>query len=147
MIVTQKKQIVTNPESAANVFHALLRALPEFDKDKEHFWVMGLNARGVTQYVDLCHVGTLSSCMVHPRDVFRMAIHRGVSCIIACHNHPGGSIAPSSFDMDMTRRLVKAGRIIGIPLNDHVIIAQTGTEQDQFSLATWNSQLWNEVDV
>ncbi len=66
--------------------------------------------------------GLLDSCPTHPREVFRLAIRDCAAALIIVHNHPSGDPTPSREDIEATRRLVEAGRIIGIPLFDHVII-------------------------
>ncbi len=66
--------------------------------------------------------GTLNSSIVHPREVFKPAIKRSVSAIIVAHNHPSGDPTPSHEDIEVTKRLVEAGKILGIDVLDHVII-------------------------
>lgn len=66
--------------------------------------------------------GTLNSSLVHPREVFRPAIAESAASVIAIHNHPSGNIQPSPDDLQITEQLVKAGKIIGIPVLDHLII-------------------------
>ena len=67
--------------------------------------------------------GTLSSSLVHPREVFRLAIAEGAAGIIVAHNHPSGDPTPSVDDRAVTRQLVDAGRLLDIPVYDHVIVA------------------------
>ncbi|VFC10744.1 DNA repair protein RadC [Clostridioides difficile] len=67
-------------------------------------------------------IGTLSSSLVHPREVFKEAIRRSASKIIVMHNHPSGSVEPSREDKNITSRLIKCGEIIGIEIIDHIII-------------------------
>ena len=66
--------------------------------------------------------GTLNASIVHPRDVFRVAIIHGAAAIILVHNHPSGDPSPSQEDIDLTRRLVEAGKLMGINILDHIII-------------------------
>jgi len=89
---------------------------------KEHFWVIGLSTRNAIQYIDLVSLGTLNASLVHPREVFRFSILKAVSSIILSHNHPSGDAEPSEEDMRITRRLVEAGKIIGIEVIDHIVI-------------------------
>lgn len=70
--------------------------------------------------------GTLTTSLVHPREVFRPAILTPSAALIAVHNHPSGDPEPSAEDLAVTRRLVSAGRLLGIPLIDHVVVAQKG---------------------
>src|SRR5262249_18978727 len=70
--------------------------------------------------------GTLTSSLVHPREVFGPALREGAAALIVVHNHPSGDPEPSAEDLDVTRRLVEVGRILGVPLLDHVVIADAG---------------------
>ena len=66
--------------------------------------------------------GTLDSALVHQREVFRAALLSNAACLVACHNHPSGDPTPSADDVAVTRRLVAAGEVLGIPVLDHIII-------------------------
>lgn len=106
------------------------RALQEFgpmaELKKEHF---------VALYLDACHrplhretvsVGTLTASLVHPREVFGPALERPAAALIVAHNHPSGDPEPSREDRETTRRLCEAGRILGLPILDHLIVASRG---------------------
>ena len=67
-------------------------------------------------------VGNLNTSIVHPREVFRSAVKKGAAAIIVLHNHPSGNPAPSRNDIDVTRRLTETGKLLGIPVLDHLII-------------------------
>lgn len=66
--------------------------------------------------------GTVSEAIIHPREIFKFAIHSNSSSIVICHNHPSGTLSPSGDDIKTTRRLVEAGKILGIEVLDHVIV-------------------------
>ena len=70
-------------------------------------------------------MGTITEAIVHPREVFRDAIKEGGCGIIVVHNHPSGVTDPSPQDINTTKRLIEAGKIIGIPLLDHIIVTDT----------------------
>jgi len=70
-------------------------------------------------------IGTITEAIVHPREVFRDAIKEAGSGIIVTHNHPSGNASPSKQDIDTTKRLVEAGKIVGIPLLDHIILTNS----------------------
>ncbi len=93
------------------------------DKKKEHFLILCLDRRGNLIKVGNVSVGTLDASLVHPREVFKEAIQSLASSIILVHNHPSGSIEPSDADLEVTRRLVETGKIIGIGVLDHIIVA------------------------
>jgi DNA repair protein RadC len=96
---------------------------------KEHFVALYLNSRNQLVNKEIISIGTLNSGIVHPREVFKPAIDCLVSSIIVAHNHPSGSPIPSEKDIELTKRLVEAGKILGIEILDHVII----TNKDSFS--------------
>ena len=107
---------------AAAIFRAVIG-----DADREHFAVAVLNARRTVIGVQVVSVGTLSASLVHPREVFKPAILLNGAAIVVCHNHPSGDPAPSTEDREVTRRLVRAGELLGIPVADHVIIGEGET--------------------
>lgn len=113
---------VGTPEILALVAYSILNGESEFDQDKEHFWVIGLNTKLVVKYADLVSLGTLDAALVHPREVFRVAIHKGVARIAIVHNHPSGDPTPSREDHNVTESLKKAGQILGIDVVDSVVI-------------------------
>lgn len=92
---------------------------------KEEFWVLVLNNKNHLLKKSIISMGTVSEAIVHPREVFRDAIREGGSAIIIAHNHPSGSTEPSKEDIETSKRIAESGRIIGIPLLDHVIISDS----------------------
>jgi len=89
---------------------------------KEHFMVCSLTTRNTVIAVDVVSIGTLTASLVHPRECFSIAIKRHAATIILSHNHPSGDTDPSEDDLKITRRLVDAGKIMGIEVLDHLII-------------------------
>jgi len=122
MILSREKAELTNPEAVAEHIHKILRKLDRLDRNKEHFFLISLNTRSKVKFVELVSIGTVNSGLVHPREVFRRSILRGASSVIVCHNHPSGDPEPSEEDIGITRRLIEAGKIIGIEVLDHVIV-------------------------
>jgi DNA repair protein RadC len=111
---------IINPRDAA----ALL--LPEFgNRSVEHFGVVLLDTKHRVLRATLLSVGTLDASIVHPREVFREATRGGAAAIVLFHNHPSGDPTPSEDDVELTRRLVRAGDVMGIDVLDHVIVAET----------------------
>ena len=76
--------------------------------------------------INICSRGSLNSCIVHPREVFKPAILSNASSIILGHNHPSGVTTPSQEDINLTKRLQEAGTILGIEVIDHIIIGDEG---------------------
>lgn len=90
--------------------------------NKEHFKVILLNTKNHIISVEEISVGNLNSSIVHPREVFNVAIKRSANSMILAHNHPSGDSTPSTEDVNITHRLIDAGNIIGIKVLDHIII-------------------------
>lgn len=109
---------ITSPEDVANMFIPLLR-----DELKEKFLIVCLNSANKIIKYETISVGNLNSSVVHPREIFKSALEQSAASIILLHNHPSGNPEPSNEDITITRKLVEAGRIIDIPVFDHIIIA------------------------
>lgn len=93
---------------------------------QEHFFVLCLDTRGVPIRQQLVTKGILNATFVHPREVFYTAIIYNAASIIVVHNHPSGDSNPSDDDLDVTERLVHAGKLLGIEVHDHIIVAKSG---------------------
>jgi DNA repair protein RadC len=91
---------------------------------KEHFVVLYLNARNQLIHKETISVGTLNANLVHPREVFEPAIKNPCAHVIVAHNHPSGDPEPSQDDIEITGRLCEAGEILGIEIEDHIIVAK-----------------------
>jgi len=88
----------------------------------ENFVVLGVNNKNEVVMFNKTFKGTASECMVHPREIFLSAIMANCSAIIVAHNHPSGHTTPSRPDIDSTKRLVESGKLLGIPVLDHMIV-------------------------
>ena len=110
----------------ARTVAALARQFVPEGEEREHFLAILLDARRNVKGVVVVSIGTLSASLVHPREFFRPAIVAGAAAVVAVHNHPSGSPTPSAEDRDVTRRLQRAGELLGIPLADHVVIGAAG---------------------
>jgi DNA repair protein RadC len=100
--------------------------LPQFgSKPVEQFGVLMLDTKHRLIRTSIVSVGTLDSSPAHPREIFREAASASAAAIVLFHNHPSGDPAPSRDDVDLTRRLVQAGEIMGIDVIDHVVLAET----------------------
>jgi DNA repair protein RadC len=110
--------IIRTPTDVAHRMIPLLR-----DRPTEVFYVMMLDAKnGLKGEYEISH-GTLNASLVHPREVYKAAIDNTAASIVVVHNHPSGNPEPSREDIEITRQLAETGKIIGIPLHDHVIVA------------------------
>jgi DNA repair protein RadC len=112
-------QTITRPDAASRIVSEYLRGV-----DREHFLGLYLNSANGLITVYTVSVGTLNASLVHPREVFKMALMVNAASVIVAHNHPSGNAEPSSEDVALTRQLVEAGQILGIPLHDHIIITE-----------------------
>lgn len=112
------KPFLRTPADVAARFSPKLR-----DLKHEEFWVVLLNAQNQLQSESRVTTGTLNASLVHPRECFHAAIREKAASVIFVHNHPSGNSEPSQEDLAMTRQLVEAGKILGIPVHDHIVIA------------------------
>jgi DNA repair protein RadC len=125
MEVRLERQVnVTSPDNVTDILYGVLNAEPELDREKEHFWVIGLRSDNGLQFLEMVTLGTLTASLVHPREVFRNAIMKACASIIIAHNHPSGRTTPSPEDKTITKRMVTAGKLLDIPVLDHVIIGR-----------------------
>lgn len=112
------------PQEAAEMMRPLLSAA-----DRELFLVMSVNTRMKPMAVEIVSVGTLNTCLVEMREVFKHAILNNAAGVVCFHNHPSGDAEPSKEDRLITQRLKAAGDLLGIPLVDHIIV----TEEQYYS--------------
>ena len=112
------------PRDVARYWRAEVEASPAFDSMKEHLVAIMRDTRGNITGHHVVAVGTLDGVNVHAREVFRPAIVAGAHGIILAHNHPSGDPSPSEADLRITRTLMQAGRILGIAVEDHVIMGR-----------------------
>jgi DNA repair protein RadC len=122
LIVSRERAIIKGPADVGQHLKKILAKEDSLSREKEHFWVIILNTRNRIRFVELVSLGTMNASLVHPREVYRRAIKRSASALIIGHWHPSGDCEPSEDDIGLTRRLVDAGKIIGIEILDHVII-------------------------
>jgi DNA repair protein RadC len=109
---------ITSPQDIADFFIPILR-----DEVKEKFIVVCLNSANKVIKHETISVGSLNSSVVHPREIFKVAIDNNSASIILIHNHPSGNPEPSNEDIRITKKLSESGKILDIPVFDHVIIA------------------------
>lgn len=114
---SRDKWIVRSPKDVADYVMARLRY-----EHKENFMVMLLNTKNHVLATPTISVGSLSASIVHPREIFREAIHHAAASMILIHNHPSGDPSPSKEDIAVTEKLVSAGQLMDIAVLDHIII-------------------------
>ncbi|ENQ3077943.1 DNA repair protein RadC [Bacillus sp. JJ864] len=113
----QNRYSIRNPEDCARYMMEEMRFLQQ-----EHFVCLYLNTKNQVMHRQTVFIGSLNASIVHPREVFKEAFRRAAASIICLHNHPSGDPTPSREDIEVTKRLVECGRIIGIEILDHIII-------------------------
>jgi DNA repair protein RadC len=109
------------PADVFRHFHPTLRDAPH-----ERFLVVLLDGRHRLMRHEMVSQGTLTASLVHPREVFRPALREAAAALVVVHNHPSGDPAPSAEDREVTARLVRAGELLGVPVLDHVVVAERG---------------------
>jgi len=114
------RALIKSPEGVVGVVRSQLKG-----KKKEHFLVLCLDTRNRLISCRPVSIGSLDTSVVHPREVFKEAVSSSAASVIFVHNHPSGDPEPSKEDVELTRRLVKAGEIIGIEVLDHIIVCDT----------------------
>lgn len=110
---------IRSPEDAAKYMMNEMRFLTQ-----EHFVCLYLNTKNQVMHKQVVFIGSLNASIVHPREVYKEAFRRSAASIICLHNHPSGDPSPSREDIEVTKRLVECGKIIGIDLLDHIIIGE-----------------------
>lgn len=123
MLVKTRKKTIMSPDDVHYIFVSMLDAEDPADRNKEHFWSVGLNSRSQILFIDLVHLGSITESTCDVKCIFRLAIEKGVTGIICVHNHPSGNPSPSQHDMNCTIKLANAGEILDIKVLDHVIVS------------------------
>jgi DNA repair protein RadC len=113
------RYVIRSPEDGAKYMMNDMRFLSQ-----EHFVCLYLNTKNQVIHKQTIFIGSLNASIVHPREVFKEGLKRSAASIIALHNHPSGDPTPSREDIEVTKRLVECGKIIGIELLDHLIIGE-----------------------
>lgn len=111
----------TSPEQISQIFSFLT------SESKEYFFCLHLDGKNRINCLDVVSIGSLNQSIVHPREVYKVALLSSAAAIILVHNHPTGDPSPSSEDVAITRRLKEAGELLGIKVLDHIIVGSEGT--------------------
>lgn len=114
--------MVDDPAKAVSFWNRAITSSPYFNPECECLFVLILNTRRRIKGYHLVTIGTMDTLLVHPREIFRLAIAASASAILMMHNHPSGESAPSEADIKVTRDLIRAGQLLKIEVLDHVIV-------------------------
>lgn len=118
----EARPTISTPEDVVALCSGKLRG-----RDREHFWTLALNTKNRLVRIIEVSVGSLNASIVHPRELFKDAVRASAASVVVVHNHPSGDPTPSGADIQLTRRLVKAGDVLGVDVLDHVIIGDGGS--------------------
>ena len=109
--------LLSCPADVARIMIPKMRGL-----EQEHLFVLMLNTRGYVKKIECVFVGSLNASIMHPREIFKVAIRESACTIVISHNHPSGNELPSQEDIAATKNIVTAGELLQIQVSDHVII-------------------------
>ena len=123
LTATQKIKLLNSADIYSVMQKVLLRE-NKIDRNKEHFWTIGLDNANRILYIELISLGTTTSVPVEPMQVFRIAVQKAALKMVLVHNHPSGEMKHSQEDIEVTDRLLQVGRILGIEVIDHLIIGE-----------------------
>jgi DNA repair protein RadC len=115
---------VLNSEDIYSIMQRVLMRENKIERNKEHFWILGLAQNNRILYIELISLGTINKTLVEPMEVFSIALQKRSIKVILAHNHPSGAVKASDEDKDITDRLIQVGNIIKIKVMDHLIITE-----------------------
>jgi len=123
--ITKAQQIkLTSSADIYKIMQQVLLRENKIDRNKEHFWTIGLDNANRILYIELISLDTTTSAPVEPMQVFRVAVLKAAVQMVLVHNHSSGEVKPSKEDINITDRLIQVGNIIGIKVLDHLIIGE-----------------------
>lgn len=114
-----KNRQIPSPEDGYNLLKQFLG-----DVDREYFIVVCLDTKNQPTAINICHIGSLNASLVHPREVMKPAILSNAVSILVGHNYPSGQVEPSQEDINVTKKLVEAGKIMGIDMLNHIVMGE-----------------------
>jgi DNA repair protein RadC len=115
---------VLHSEDIFDIMQKVLKRESKLDKDKRHFWAIGLDIRSKVILIELVSLGTMAKKDLHASDVYANAIHKQAKRVILCHNSPDGSLQANEEAKDLTDWLIQVGLIVNIPVYDHLIMTE-----------------------
>ena len=138
-IVKVKSEPVDSPEKAKAYVEKFIQFKDEYDPEVEHFFVIALDRKNKPKGIKIVTKGTATASLAHPREVFRFAVMESASAIICVHNHPSGDPAPSRADIQVTRQLREASKVLDIDLLDHVILGEKESDITQLGYYSFSN--------
>ncbi len=123
-LTKEEKIKIANSTDIFGIMQKVLMRENYIDREKEHFWIIGLTANSKIIFIELVSLGSVKATTVEPMNVFRVAVLKGAVKVIFVHNHPSGDLNPSEEDKNVTDRLIQVGKILDIEVIDHLIITE-----------------------
>ncbi len=120
---SQKIKVLCSDDIYSIMQRVLMRE-NKIDRDREHLWTISLDNASRVLNIELVSMGTINQTLVEPMEVFSIPLQKRAVKIIVIHNHPSGEIKPSEEDKDITDRLIQVGKIMNVPVLDHLIITE-----------------------
>ncbi|MBI0103271.1 JAB domain-containing protein [Gilliamella sp. W8145] len=133
------KRYIDGTSDVYNIMQRVLLRENQIDQEKEHFWIIGMNEAGYILYIELIALGTAKTVPAEPMNIYRVAVMKNATRVVAIHNHPSGRLPPSEADKDITDRLIQVGRILNITFVNHLII--TPITYVSFKAEGWMDEL------
>lgn len=121
-----KKVKIEARQDVHEIMRMLLRREQKIDRNREHLWVLGLAADNTILLIELVSMGSVTSTIAEPMEIYSLALQKRSVKIILVHNHPSGLLKPSAADREMTDRMIQCGRLLKVPVLDHFIISDKG---------------------
>jgi len=121
-LTPQQKIKLLNAEDIFSVMQRILLRENKIDRDKEHFWIIGLASNDRLLFVELVSLGSATETVIEPMKVFRMAVMRNTAKAVLVRNHPTLELESSMQERDVCDRLIQVGRILNVPVVDHLVI-------------------------
>lgn len=123
--LTEAERIkILNSDDLYEIMQRILLREDKIDRNREHFWVVGLENNNRILFIELISLGTVNRTIAEPMEVFSFALQKRAVRIILVHNHPSGDLIPSDKDKDITDRLIQVGIIVNTEVADHLIISE-----------------------
>lgn len=120
----EEKIKILNGDDLYGIMQRVLLREEKIDRNKEHFWIIGLENNNRMLFIELVSLGSVNTTIAEPMEVFSFALQKQAVKIILVHNHPSGELTPSEQDKDQTDRFIQVGIIVNVPVLDHFIISE-----------------------
>ena len=131
--LTKKERIkISNTKDLYEIMCKILLREGRYGRNREHFWVVGLDDEYMLLFIELVALGTDNKFLVNPSEVFQMAVHKQSTYVILVHNHPGLDPAPSEADIDLTNQLMHAAEIINLRVIEHLMICSPDHNGEEY---------------